>query len=461
MIFFEQSLANKSFEITDDKYSFSFEKIEKIWAYIDSFLSAQNISLNDCLVLRLNNTLLSAFLLLYLLDKGYSFVIQKLSDDSDFNNVNSETFFTRYDIYFEDNCQHEFNFDQVNLKIVKNENWNGFEANKLNPQVYLQTSGSTGNPKLVVHSHPRFLQNSRNCLQRLNLKSSDRITIPVPISHLYGLGAAFLPAIMAGASVNLQSNANILKFLQTEKKFNPNIAFMTPSFAKTLLKARKSPRHYDFTVIAGDRISPQTFDEYEAKFGKVIPLYGSTEMGVIAIANAQESKQMRQNTVGKPLDKVELKLEKNQINQLFCKHQFGFDGYIDKHGNWLFQTKNEWFATKDLAEIDEQGYLKILGRSDYCVNRDGLLVLLTDIEKAIETVDGVEKAIAITNGETMRGKKITACCLLEKNSQVTSKEIKNRCFQLLTRNAIPDEIKIVSELPLLPNGKVDRQRLAS
>jgi hypothetical protein len=51
------------------------------------------------------------------------------------------------------------------------------------------------------------------------------MTIPVPIFHMYGLGAAFLPGILAGASIDFQANSNLLKYLQREKDFNPNIAW--------------------------------------------------------------------------------------------------------------------------------------------------------------------------------------------------------------------------------------------
>jgi acyl-CoA synthetase (AMP-forming)/AMP-acid ligase II len=76
-----------------------------------------------------------------------------------------------------------------------------------------------------VHSHDKLLKNAQNCVNRWELDGKDRMTIPVPIFHMYGLGAAFLPGILAGASIDFQANSNLLKYLQREKDFNPNIAW--------------------------------------------------------------------------------------------------------------------------------------------------------------------------------------------------------------------------------------------
>jgi acyl-coenzyme A synthetase/AMP-(fatty) acid ligase len=442
-------------ELSDGRNYCSYAEIHKIFKSIDTQLSFKKITKKDYLILITENTLKSAIVLLYLLAKNYSFFL--------IPNLNNSILcpsFCQYKLQVDSDLQKDQqHISDISLNWTINNYWNGKKADPANPQLYMQTSGSTGKPKLLAHSHPKLLQNALNCQKRLDLKSSDRISIPVPIYHLYGLGAAFLPAIIAGASVDLQANANPLRYLDREKAFKPNIALITPTFAQTLLKVRKSARLYRFTVMAGDRIPANIFDLYEQKFGTVVPLYGSSEMGVIAIANSTESKKIRQNTVGKPLVGVEIKLEEKETSQLWCRHQYGFEGYVDYQGNWLEQVGKNWFPTKDLAAIISQTYLKILGRSDFCVNRDGLLVLLTDIDKAIESISGVEKAVTVTKGENIRGKEIKTYCVLEKNTKLTDKEIRNICFDLLPRRAVPDEVIIVSHLPLLSNGKINRQAL--
>ena len=91
---------------------------------------------------------------------------------------------------------------------------------------------------MAVHSHTKLRENARNCVQRLTLNCDARIAIPVPLFHMYGLGAAFLPAVAVNASIDLQRGANLIRYLQREREFNPNVVFMTPVFCETLLKGR-------------------------------------------------------------------------------------------------------------------------------------------------------------------------------------------------------------------------------
>ena len=75
------------------------------------------------------------------------------------------------------------------------------------PDLYLRTSGSTGTPKLTRMSHQRWLNNALACVERWRLNREDRLTIPVPIFHSYGFGAAFLPGLLAGAAMDVGSGA--------------------------------------------------------------------------------------------------------------------------------------------------------------------------------------------------------------------------------------------------------------
>ncbi|NEQ11348.1 MAG: amino acid adenylation domain-containing protein, partial [Moorea sp. SIO4E2] len=96
---------------------------------------------------------------------------------------------------------------------------------------------------------------------------------------------------------------------------------------------------------------------------------------------------------------------------------------------------------------------------DHSVNRDGLLVLFSDVERAIESIEGIESVVVVSKGESQRGKGLVAYCVLAKNAKITEVDIHTACFERLQRRAIPDRISIMKSLPTLPNGKVDRQKL--
>lgn len=438
----------------------------------------RGIGVKDCLALECLNSLPSALVLLYLIEKGYSFLLLPgtANTSQEFGNILSIPKFCRYRITNENLTDNGITVDlkcpEQFLHIVENNEVWGDDSEVLNnasQKIYLRTSGSTGSPKLAVHLRAKLLRNALNCAKRLRLESEDRIAIPVPIFHMYGLGAAFLPGVAVGASIDLQKGANLLRYLQREKEFVPNVTFMTPAFCETLLKGRRSPRAYKLTVVAGDRIRENTFTKFESLFGCLVKLYGSTEMGAIAASNPDNTKEARMQTVGTPMSGVQMRVEEGGllagdgmegVGELWCQHKYGFEGYVDENGKSVGNnTQDRWFRTKDLGRIRHDGRIEVLGRCDHSVNRNGLLVFFADVEKSIETIEGIERVVVVAKGESQRGKGLVACCLLSQGSQITANYIRAACFDILPRHGIPDLIFIVSSLPLLPNGKVDRQKL--
>jgi acyl-coenzyme A synthetase/AMP-(fatty) acid ligase len=457
--------------LTDGKLTVLYQDIPGVFDRIKKNFADTGIGVGDVLSLELENTVPGALTLLYLLEEGYNFVLLSPGLQKQLPGT-GQSFpgLCRYRIRTEKPGLNPTEF----LNIVKNEKWRKeYETTDQEPKVYLRTSGSTGTPKMAVHPHGKLLGNILNCIDRLHLTSDDRIAIPVPISHMYGLGAAFLPAAAAGASVDLQKGANLLRYLQREKEFNPNIVFLTPIFSETMVKGRRSRRPYKLTVVAGDRMRGEIFTQYEAAFGSLVQLYGSTEMGAIAAANPDDPVNVRAATVGKPMPDVQVRLEKVQarssneekedIGILWCNHKYGFDGYVDENGKPIEQEKEKsgnWFCTKDLGRFLHEGCLEVLGRYDHSVNRDGILVFFSNLENAIATIEGIETAAVVSSGESQRGKRIIAFCVMHKGVKKSENEIRASCFDILARHEVPDNIFIIDSFPLLPNGKVDRQKLA-
>ncbi|MCI5167411.1 MAG: hypothetical protein D3903_15280 [Candidatus Electrothrix sp. GM3_4] len=230
---FDRQTQYQNHILTDGQNTCSYGELQTIFNELDAFFIRQGVTAAMPLVLECENTLPAALTLLYLLKKNYSFLLIPSVHDS-----SPIALFCRFCIKI---CGEKLDAGPDGyLRFIENKEWNGKVADD-EGKLYLRTSGSTGPPKLVVHSHCRLRQNAQNCVERLGLDSNDRIAIPVPIFHMFGLGAAFLPAVMAGASVDLQKVANLLKYLPRERSFNPNVAFMTPIFCETLLRCAELP----------------------------------------------------------------------------------------------------------------------------------------------------------------------------------------------------------------------------
>jgi len=477
-----QSKTTQNNSLTDGKLICSYQEFPEVFNSLEKNLKKRGLTREDNLCLEVENSVTSAMLLLYLLQTGYSFLLlpkpqNSLSSTDDEQNMPR---FCRYKLTTESWTS---NGQDINLtdpdkfiKIEANSQWmnHNSQMGYREPKLYMKTSGSTGKPKMIVHSHHKLERNIRNCVNRLGLNGNDRVAIPVPIFHMYGLGAAFLPSVAVGASIDLQKGANLLRYLQREQQFNPNVAFMTPIFCETLLKGRKSPRKYRFTVAAGDRFREEAFSKYESRMGTLVKLYGSTEMGAISAASPDESIEVRSQTVGQPMAEVQMRLQTSpelgkeetskDVGELWCYHKYAFDGYVDNHGEPSQPSPDDqegWFRTKDLGRILADGYIEVLGRCDYSVNRDGLLVFFSEVEQAIESISGIESVVVVSKGESQRGKALTAYCVPVKGNEISAQQIKKNCWNTLPKRAVPDYIHIVTSLPLMPNGKVDRQKLIS
>jgi acyl-CoA synthetase (AMP-forming)/AMP-acid ligase II len=338
------------------------------------------------------------------------------------------------------------------------------------PDLYLRTSGSTGVPKLTRMSHQKWLNNALACVERWRLTRDDRLSVPVPIFHSYGFGAAFLPGLLAGAAMDVGSGGNILRYLEREERFEPNVAFLTPALCDMFLSVRKSPRSYRLVVTAGDKIKRETMAGFEPRFGPLLNLYGSAEMGAVSAAAPDDPPDRRLATAGYPLAGIELRVEEGgveieaglgeSVGLLQCRQRNGSTGYLIQEESWRFEPRGEdqWFTTGDLARIRADGYLEVLGRSGLSVKRDGLLVVFADVEAAVERVEGVQRAVVVAAGESRRGPRLVAVCLADgKREEVRPDAVRRRCFELLPRYAVPDEVVIVDSLPHLPSGKVDRR----
>lgn len=338
--------------------------------------------------------------------------------------------------------------------------------------LYVKTSGSLGTPKLAVHRIHSFLRNAFAVSERLQLTARDRVTIPVPIFHMYGLGAGFMPSFLVGASIDFQENSNLLRYLGREPDFDPNIAFVTPSFCETLLN-RRSNRTYRYLVSAGERMSEATFRNVESRMGPVINLYGSTEMGVIAATRPMLSSSQRCRTVGDPIAGTDVDLQPcsekpesgPECHELMLRSANGFAGYVDVHGRPLDPgcfTASGWYRTGDLVQVSEDGLIAVLGRNSLSLNRNGYLVVFAEIEQRIRAMEGIERVALTTRSGTGRDDTLVAFCELRRGKgRLSGSEIRARCLDILPRFAVPDEFQVLEALPVLANGKVDRQALAA
>lgn len=333
--------------------------------------------------------------------------------------------------------------------------------------LYLGTSGTLARPKLAIYTPDRLLGNAMNCVRRFQLTDADRVLLPLPIAHMYGLGAAFLPAVLAGASVCLLPQTNLLTFLQAEQRFDPTVVFLTPGLAHQLVAVRKQKRPYRLSVLGADRMDGETFARYEERHGCTVCVYGSTELGAVASGSPNDAYERRRQSSGHLLDQVRLvphPVETEGTNTLCFEHPFAMSGYANARGEPELPADVFYegvYLTRDLGELDENNDIRIHGRRDDCVKRDGYLVAFSHVEQALEQMPEVTRAFVISGEPAPRGVELIVFCVRKADSSLDEHELLRRCQSILPAHAVPDRIHFINQLPLTTTGKPDRQALRS
>ena len=105
--------------------------------------------------------------------------------------------------------------------------------------------------------------------------------------------------------------------------------------------------------------------------------------------------------------------------------------------------------------------IQILGRYDLSVNRNGLLLPFLDVEARLREIEGVEQAVVVAGSQGIRGRALVAFCVLARNAVLTADDVRERYAARSPAYSVPDSVRIVSSLPQLPSGKVDRVALAN
>ena len=446
---------------------------------VDQFLTQNGVEIDDPVVLECGNSVPAALVLLALLVRGNTLVLLPPQPAA----AQPLPGFLRHQIRVRSLTGHDGGLpDPAHfLELQLLEERQPLPSLLRRDRLLLRTSGSIAAPKLVVHSHAALIANARNAVERLALESSDCVSIPVPLAHMFGLGAGFLPALLAGAAIDLVEGANLIRYLERERIHRPTVAFFSPNLCNTLVRPRAAPGHYRHVVVAGDKLDPIVFQAAEGIYRRVVNLYGSTEMGVVCATDARAPNNLGkttgetaggrtgETTVGRPLPGVQLRLEAQTdgepgelLTELLCAHPYGFEGYVDPDGRPLPRDprlEEGWFATGDLAEISPDGQVELRGRRDHAVNRDGRLVMLPELERAIEGLPGVARVAIVIAGETRRGRAIVAFCIPREGITLEVGPLRQNCQKFLPAYVVPDEVHVLPALPSLPSGKLDRRAL--
>jgi acyl-CoA synthetase len=324
------------------------------------------------------------------------------------------------------------------------------------------TSGTTRNPKGVVHSHRTIGFEARQLDYMFPRGGPPQIT-GAPVGHFIGMLNAFLVPLLRGSPVNLIDVWEPGEVLRMMREEDLGVAGGATYFMTSLLD------HPDFTdenlalmPFAGLGGSPVPVAVMERLAGLGIEAfrsYGSTEHPSITGCLLDEPREKRLTTDGRPLPGVEIRLESD--GEIWSRGPDCFVGYTDADLTEEAFDENGWYRTGDVGMLDSDGYLTITDRVSDIIIRGGENISAQEVEELIMQVDAVAEVCVVAAPDQRLGEHAEVFVRVRDGEPVpTLEELRAHLGAAgLARQKWPECVHAVTDFPRTPSGKVQKFRL--
>lgn len=334
------------------------------------------------------------------------------------------------------------------------------------------TSGTTGNPKGVTLSHHNILNNAYFIGLRMNYTHSDRVCIPVPFYHCFGMVIGNLACTVHGATMVIPNDSfDPIKTLETVERERCTSLYGVPTmFIAELQEMEQKTYHLSSLrtgVMAGSLCPPEIMKKVKEQMNmhEITICYGMTETSPVSTQTrigAPFEKQIY--SVGTIHDHLEIKIIDPETQATLKRGEHGelcTRGYsvMLKYWNSPDATRQvldeqRWMHTGDLAMMDEDGYLHISGRIKDLIIRGGENISPKEIEDFLYTYKGVMDAQVIGVPSEKYGEEIMAWIKPKEGVTITEEEIRAFCKDRIAHYKVPKYWKFVSEFPMTISGKI-------
>lgn len=339
------------------------------------------------------------------------------------------------------------------------------------------TSGTTGFPKAVVLTHHNILNNAYFSALAMNFTESDRLVVPVPFYHCFGMVLANLLCFSVGACLIIPCEhfdaGNVLHAIDKEQCTGIHgvptmfIAELEHSeFKKYKLSSLRTG------IMAGAPCPPELMTQvmHDMHCAQILIGYGETEASPLTHLTAiDDSLEQRTQTVGTNLPHQEVKVVDVNTRKLLPIGKVGeiyFRGYQimkayygDAKATAAAVDEDGWLASGDLGVMDVNGYLKITGRLKEMIIRGGENIYPREIEDFIFTHPKVEEVAVFGIPDKFYGEEVMAWVQLHKGKTLTDEEIRAFCKGKIAHFKIPKYIWFVKEFPMTVTGKLQKYRM--
>ena len=331
------------------------------------------------------------------------------------------------------------------------------------------TSGTTGAPKCATLTHRNIVNNAYFVTGALKFTEQDRLCLPVPLYHCFGMVMGSLGCIAHGACMVLPSPVfDAGACLRALQDYQCTAVYGVAAMFVALLGQEVDDAAFAQLrtgIMAGGpcpaEIMAQVMERMNLR--EITIAYGMTETSPVSFqSDVDDSVERRLHTVGRIHPHVEVKLVDEQEETVGVGEtgEIWTRGYSVMQGYWGDEettresiTPDGWMRTGDLGEMDAEGYLAIVGRLKDMIIRGGENVYPREVEEFLYRHPGIEMVQVFGVPSQKYGEEVCAWVIVKDGQELNGEQVKDFCRQKITHFKIPSIVRIVDEFPMTVTGK--------
>jgi fatty-acyl-CoA synthase len=338
------------------------------------------------------------------------------------------------------------------------------------------TSGTTGFPKGVQLTHANIVKNAFYIGECMELGSEDRVCIPVPFFHCFGCVLGTLNTVTHEGTMVPVEQFDAEKVLQAVHEDRCTTLLGVPTMFIAELEHPEYEK-YDTSslrtgIMAGSPCPEEVMKQVVNDMGaeEITIAYGQTESSpVITQTRTEDPIERRVSTVGRKLPDVEVKIVDPETGEEVESGESGelcTRGYHVMKGYYKMPDKTEetidedgWLHTEDLATMDEDGYVKITGRTKDMIIRGGENIYPREIEEFLYGHPEISDVQVYGVPDEKYGEQVAAAIILKSDASLTEEDVKEHCRENIARHKVPRYVDFVEEYPMTASGKIQKFKL--
>jgi long-chain acyl-CoA synthetase len=339
--------------------------------------------------------------------------------------------------------------------------------------VILYTSGTTGKPKGAELTHANLRKNVAAAVGLFGLGVGDVIFAGLPLFHSFGQTCTMNAAVCSGSAITLLPRFDPAKALEILERDGCTVFEGVPTMYGALLhhpdRDKADVSSLRVCASGGASMPVEVMRGFEEAFGcKILEGYGLSETSPVASFNHPD-RERKPGSIGTPLAGVEFRLVDDEgndvgpgeIGEILIKGHNVMKGYWRQPEATAASIKDGWFATGDLAKVDEDGYYFIVDRKKELIIRGGYNVYPREVEEVLYEHPAVREAAVVGIPHDEWGEEVGAAVGLKDGASVTEDELIAFVKEQVAGYKYPRRIWFVDELPKGPTGKILKREISA